>query len=147
SRTYSKSRRDALRSLHRAPSQRSGPFVAEWRTDSAWQTANFKSPLKQKRERGADATIWAISFAKEFNVYSGTHNPAGERPDHGNPGIAPVRAALVRNGEKRVSEPRGKVARGVDRVAGRGAEREADRPNEQANQERRQAARGRARIP
>src|SRR5215216_3530509 len=51
---------------------------------------------------------------------------ADERPDHGDPGVVPVRVSLARNREDGVCDARREVARRIDRVAGGPAEREAD---------------------
>src|SRR5258705_11064827 len=68
-------------------------------------------------------------------VHERAQHAADDRTDDGNPGVAPVRAALAGNGQYRVRESRPKIACRVDRVAGGPAERESDGGADAADEE------------
>src|SRR5690242_6674454 len=70
----------------------------------------------------------------------GAEDAADDRPDDGDPGVAPVRRTLPRDGEDGVRDPWREVARRVDRVARGAAERETDAEDQEADEQAREAA-------
>src|SRR5579872_1964298 len=59
---------------------------------------------------------------------------ANRRSQNGNRRITPVRSALTGHWQRRVCQPRPKVARRIDRVSCRPAKRQTDTPHERPNQ-------------
>src|SRR3954469_23784664 len=71
----------------------------------------------------------------------GAEDAADDRSDDRDPGITPVRAALARDRQQRMRDPRPEISRRVDRIARRATQREPDRqhqePDEQPTQRER----------
>src|SRR3954453_14956082 len=70
---------------------------------------------------------------EEGLVGQGAEGAADQRPDDGDPGIAPIGRALAGDREDRVHDARAEVTGRVDRVPRRTAEREADAEHEQTD--------------
>src|SRR5213595_317388 len=68
-------------------------------------------------------------------VHERRDQAADNRSGHRYPRIAPVRIALARDRQQRMSDSRTQVTRRVDRVTGRPAQRQPDGPHEDADQE------------
>src|SRR5947209_3630542 len=105
-----------------------------------------RSPCAAWTPRSASATTASgalISFfiyrssvsGIERAVQQGADSAADERPQHGNPGIGPVRRALAGNWQDRVHDPRPEVASRVDRVSGRSTEGQADADDQECDQQ------------
>src|SRR5213596_2159589 len=69
-------------------------------------------------------------------VHERRDQAADDRSGHRYPRIAPVRFALARDRQQRMSDSRTQVTRRIDRVAGRPTQRQPDGPHEDADQER-----------
>src|SRR3954468_24234356 len=61
---------------------------------------------------------------------------AQERPDHGHPGVTPVRIDLAGNGQKRVRQPGTEISSGIDGLTGGPSQEKADGKDDHAHQQR-----------